>query len=195
MQKVTTFEGLCLPLRMDDVDTDLIIPAQYLTSVSAAGYGENLFKRLRDNPDFVFNQERYQQASILITQNNFGCGSSREHAVWAIKEAGFKAVIAHSFSDIFFNNSSKNGLLLVQLQDDTIKQLLDMAESAPLHLTIDLPQEKIVLANEDSISFTIEPFRKHCLVNGLDDLAYLQSYREDIEHYKRQHAVLEFAAT
>lgn len=189
MQKVTSISGKTIPLAMSDVDTDLIIPAQYLTAVTKKGYGENLFRRLRDaDPKFVFNQDKFSGANILITKNNFGCGSSREHAVWALQEAGIQAIIAMSFSDIFFSNSAKNGLLLIKLPEATINQMLSFAIDGNYILTIDIKKQSITSLNDKSIGFSIDPFRQYCLLNGLDDLDYLLSHKEQIETFWRKTA-------
>jgi 3-isopropylmalate/(R)-2-methylmalate dehydratase small subunit len=186
MQKVTSISGKAIPLTMNDVDTDLIIPAQYLTAVTKKGYGENLFRRLREaDPHFVFNQKKFSDANILIAQNNFGCGSSREHAVWALQEAGIQAIIAVSFADIFFSNSAKNGLLLITLPEPTINQMLQLAINSDYSLSIDIVNQKIT-SKEECFDFTLDPFRQYCLLNGLDDLDYLLSHQEKIETYWRK---------
>jgi 3-isopropylmalate/(R)-2-methylmalate dehydratase small subunit len=183
MNKIDKISGISIPLDMNNVDTDLIIPAQYLTSVKKQGFGEHLFQRLRDNnPDFVFNQKKYHAANILIAKENFGCGSSREHAVWALKEAGIEAIIAVSFADIFFNNAAKNGLLLIKQPKTIIEEMLG---SAPENYTIDLKKQTIE-ANQKMISFEIDHFNKYCFVEGLDELDYLISNLEKIKQYKSQ---------
>jgi 3-isopropylmalate/(R)-2-methylmalate dehydratase small subunit len=186
MKKIYQISGKTIPLAMNDVDTDLIIPAQYLTGVTKEGYGANLFKRLREaDANFVFNQDKYQQANILVTQANFGCGSSREHAVWALQEAGIQVIIATSFADIFFSNSSKNGLVLIQLPESDVNKLLAQAYEDDHQLTIDLEQQKITSAN-DSYDFEFDPFRKHCFINGLNDLDYLFSHILHIKNYENR---------
>jgi 3-isopropylmalate/(R)-2-methylmalate dehydratase small subunit len=199
MQKMTEITGTTIPLARNDIDTDLIIPAQYLTSTSKKGYGENLFIRLRQNdPDFVFNQAKYAGASILITQDNFGCGSSREHAVWALQEAGIKAIIATSFADIFFGNSAKNGLLLITLSPEIIQSLLHQAQTGNYQLTINLEKQTITSSANDnysavvarskatkqSIIFDINPFLRDCFMQGIDELEYLLSYQQEIKRHK-----------
>lgn len=186
MKKTHQISGTTIPLEMNDVDTDLIIPAQFLTAVTKAGYGENLFVRLRQtNPDFVFNQEKFKGANILITQNNFGCGSSREHAVWALQEAGIQAIIANSFADIFFSNSAKNGLVLITQPPETITKMLDNSKQGDYQLMISLDTLKITSSKQENFSFTFDPFRQHCLINGLDDLDYLLSHMQKIEKYEQ----------
>jgi len=187
MQKITQITGKAIPLNMNDVDTDLIIPAQHLTSVSRAGYGKNLFGRLKESdPHFVFNRAEFQGANILISGQNFGCGSSREHAVWALQEAGMQAVIAVSFGDIFFNNSSKNGLLLIQLPEKDIHTLLKLAADGQCHIDINIAQQTVTVNAQTSFQFAIDPFRKHCLLQGLDDLEYLLSHQSQIEAFARR---------
>lgn len=186
MQKIDEIFGKVIPLAMNDVDTDLIIPAQYLTSVSKQGYGENLFRRLKQSSaDFVFNKAEFKDASILVTQDNFGCGSSREHAVWALTQAGIKVVIAESFADIFFNNSAKNGLVLIQQPKDVIQKMLVQAESAEYHMTINLHEQSIT-ANDEVWEFELDPFHRYCFLNGLDELDYVISYQSDIDEFIKQ---------
>ncbi|MGB6976439.1 MAG: 3-isopropylmalate dehydratase small subunit, partial [Gammaproteobacteria bacterium] len=174
MQKITQVTGKGIPLAMDDVDTDLIIPAQYLTAVTKEGYGENLFRRLREaDSNFVFNQEKYIGANILLTKANFGCGSSREHAVWALQEAGIQAIVASSFADIFFSNSAKNGLILIKLPEITIDHMLKLADTGNYHLTIDIEKQQITSSSTEYFEFEMDLFQKYCFLNGLDDLDYL----------------------
>lgn len=183
MKAISIVKGKAVPFPMDHVDTDQIIPAQFLTSTSRDGYGQNLFRGLRDaSPEFFLNQERYKGGSILIAGSNFGCGSSREHAVWALTGAGFEAVVAKSFADIFSSNSAKNGLLLVSLSSDRVDQLLDKARSGSLELEIDL-QNQAITDGEVKDSFEYDAFRKYCLLNGLDDVDYIFSKREQVEKY------------
>lgn len=187
MEKVTTIKSQVVPVPMTDVDTDLIIPAQYLTSISRGGYGENVFRRLRDNdPKFSFNNPKYKQAQILVADDNFGCGSSREHAVWAIKEAGIRAVISKSFADIFYNNSAKNGLLLVKLPASVVDQMLrESAESETYIATVDLEHQYVATPDGKQHSFEFDSFRKYCLLNGLDDIEYIRSYSSDISEFRK----------
>jgi 3-isopropylmalate/(R)-2-methylmalate dehydratase small subunit len=190
MHKFQSLTSKVIPLPKNDVDTDQIIPAQYLTSTSRDGYGQNLFRRLRDTePDFPLNQPQFKDAEILLTGYNFGCGSSREHAVWAIAGANIKVVIAESFADIFANNSAKNGLLLVCLPKNVIERLLKKAENGDLSVTVDLEKQVVMvkegLSNENH-SFEYDPFRKHCLLNGLDDINYILSHGDDITKFREK---------
>lgn len=172
-----------MPLPMNDIDTDMVIPAQYMTSVSREGYGENLFRRLRDAvPSFPLNLPQYKSAQILIAGINFGCGSSREHAVWALASAGFKVVIAKSFADIFRSNAAKNGLLLIELKDSEVDSLLEQAKTG-LTLKVDL-EKQLVVNNNQEYHFEYDPFRKHCLLNGLEDIDYILSHKDKIATYR-----------
>lgn len=180
---------------MKDVDTDLIIPAQFLTSISRDGYGENLFRRLRDgDASFPFNQERYRGASILVADSNFGCGSSREHAVWALTGGGVRVVIAKSFADIFYNNSAKNGLLLVVLPGDVVDEILSSACREDLILTVDLAEQTVKYGGR-TFTFDYDPFRKHCLLNGLDDVQYIRSYENDINAFREAQERVRYMST
>ena len=185
MKAITHIKGIAIPMNITDIDTDIIIPAQYLTSTSQTGYGEHAFARLRAEKDFVLNQEKYKGAPVLLTGSNFGCGSSREHAVWAIKELGIDAIIAPSFADIFTNNAKKNGLLLIQQPQDVVDKLMQQATDSNLELTIDI--EKQTINTDDlSLEFTLNDFFKHCLINGLDELDYLISHKSKIKLFKNQ---------
>ncbi len=191
MQKFTVHKGLVAPMDRENVDTDAIIPKQFLKSIKKTGFGPNLFDEWRyldkgepgipesarkPNPDFVLNLPRYKGASILIARKNFGCGSSREHAPWALDQFGFRAVIAPSFADIFFNNCFKNGLLPIVLPEATVAQLFDEVAAFPgYQLTIDLERQVVVRQNRDEvvgeeIPFDVIAFRKYCLLNGFDDI-------------------------
>ncbi|NLY26651.1 MAG: 3-isopropylmalate dehydratase small subunit [Alcaligenaceae bacterium] len=186
MQAFTTHKGLVAPLDRENVDTDLIIPKQFLKSIKRTGFGPNLFDELRYldhgepgmdnstrplNPDFVLNQERYQGASILLARKNFGCGSSREHAPWALTQYGFRAIIAPSYADIFFNNSFKNGLLPIILPESQVARLFDDVKAFPgYQLLIDLERQVVVTQDNRELPFEVDPFRKHCLLNGFDDI-------------------------
>lgn len=186
MQAFTTHKGLVAPLDRENVDTDLIIPKQFLKSIKRTGFGPNLFDELRYldhgepgmdnstrplNPDFVLNQERYQGASILLARKNFGCGSSREHAPWALTQYGFRAIIAPSYADIFFNNSFKNGLLPIILPESQLARLFDDVKAFPgYQLLIDLERQVVVTQDNRELPFEVDPFRKHCLLNGFDDI-------------------------
>ncbi len=187
MQSFVTHKGLVAPLDRENVDTDLIIPKQFLKSIKRTGFGPNLFDELRYldhgepgmdhskrplNPDFVLNKPRYQGASILLTRKNFGCGSSREHAPWALDQFGFRAIIAPSFADIFFNNSFKNGLLPIVLSEDEVSRLFKEVEAQEgYELTIDLPQQIVTTPDGRQIPFDVEPSRKEKLLQGLDEIA------------------------
>ncbi|NYT70237.1 3-isopropylmalate dehydratase small subunit [Pusillimonas noertemannii] len=187
MQAFTTHKGLVAPLDRENVDTDLIIPKQFLKSIKRTGFGPNLFDELRYldhgepgmdnskrplNPEFSLNKPRYQGASILLTRKNFGCGSSREHAPWALDQYGFRAVIAPSYADIFFNNSFKNGLLPIVLPEDEVSRLFEeLYANVGYTLDIDLPRQVVVTPEGREIAFEVEPFRKHSLLNGLDEIA------------------------
>lgn len=187
-QKLTT---TAVPLRAENVDTDQIIPARFLTAVTKAGMGDGLFSSWRYNPDgtpkpdFVLNKPEYQSAQLLIAGRNFGSGSSREHAVWALTEYGFKAVITPGYGDIFYNNSLKNGLLPVVLPTETVNMLLDLVEEEPeTQITIDLQNQTVILPDGQQHKFDIDPFRKLCLINGVDDLGYLLSKAEKITAFE-----------
>lgn len=186
MHAFKTFTGIVIPLAMKNVDTDMIIPAQYLTQINRDGYGKFLFQRLKEyDANFVFNQEQYSAASILLTQSNFGCGSSREHAVWALQQAGIKVIIAESFSDIFFNNAAKNGLLLISFTKSIIDDLFQAAEKSQLAVTVNLEQQCINYA-EQHYHFEYDAFRKTCLINGYDDMDYLLSHLKEISAYQER---------
>lgn len=196
MEKFTKVTGVAVPLPMQDVDTDQIIPAQYLTSVSKAGYGANLFRRLRDNdPNFPLTQPRYKGAPILVADRNFGCGSSREHAVWALKDAGFRVIIGKSFADIFASNSAKNGLLLVVLPEKEIDDLFEAAQKGTISIAVDLDTQRVVLPDGRAIEFPYDSFRRHCLLHGLDDIDYILSHRERIEAFRKDQEKFRFANT
>ncbi|MFC4274641.1 3-isopropylmalate dehydratase small subunit [Achromobacter aloeverae] len=202
MQAFTTHEGLVAPLDRENVDTDLIIPKQFLKSIKRSGFGPNLFDELRYldhgepgmdnskrplNPDFVLNQPRYQGASILLARKNFGCGSSREHAPWALSQYGFRAIIAPSYADIFFNNSFKNGLLPVILSEFEVARLFDEVKAfAGYKLRIDLERQVVVAADGREIGFDIEPFRKYCLVNGFDDIGLTLRQSDKIRAFEAE---------
>lgn len=174
MQVFNSLQSLVIPLNINNVDTDMIIPAQFLKKIDRQGYGKNLFQRLRErDKEFVFNNSKYHSAEILITRANFGCGSSREHAVWALNQAGIKVIIAQSYSDIFYSNAAKNGLLLITLAEAIIEKLIKKAEISKLFLHIDLSQQTILLPDSQIIHFDYDPFRKTCLLKGQDDMDYL----------------------
>ncbi len=180
------FTSTALPLPLKDIDTDLIIPAEFLRTTTKEGLGQNLFRRLKDqNKDFPLNQPKYKKAEILIADSNFGCGSSREHAVWALIDAGFKVIIAPSFADIFSGNSAKNGLLLITLPPKTIKGLLKKATQNNYQITVNLKTQKIILPSSKTLSFPFDPFRKECFLKGLDDLDYLRRNLPKINQFQK----------
>jgi 3-isopropylmalate/(R)-2-methylmalate dehydratase small subunit len=188
MDKFTKISSVVTPLPMDDVDTDLIIPAQFLTSTSKDGYGQNLFRRLRDSePDSIFNKPETKNSKILLSANNFACGSSREHAVWAIMGYGFRVVIAKSFADIFTSNSAKNGLLLITLPGDVIDSLLRESSNKSLSATVDL-EEQVVSVGSATYNFSYDQFRKHCLIHGLDDIDYILDKKMEIDKFRNDQA-------
>jgi 3-isopropylmalate/(R)-2-methylmalate dehydratase small subunit len=191
MKPFTTHTGVAAPLDRADVDTDQLIPKQFLKRIERTGYGPFLFNDWRyapdgsERPDFILNQEPFRQASVLIGGANFGCGSSREHAVWALADFGFRAVIAPSFADIFSSNSLRCGFLPVQLDDATVSELMARASSeAPLSVTIDLEAETVV-AGTLKAHFDIEPFAQHCLLNGLDEIALSEQHKDEITDYEQ----------
>jgi 3-isopropylmalate/(R)-2-methylmalate dehydratase small subunit len=177
MDKFTTLTGVAAPLPIINVDTDKIIPKQHLKTVERTGLGKALFEELRyrddgsENPDFVLNQPAYRQAKILVAGENFGCGSSREHAPWALMDFGIRCVIASSFADIFYSNSFKNGMLLIKLPQQIVSELMDDAKNgANARLTVDLASQTITRPDGGTVKFDIDPFLKDCLLNGLDDI-------------------------
>ena len=202
MQKFTVHQGLVAPMDRENVDTDAIIPKQFLKSIRKTGFGQNLFDAWRyldpgfpgqdpgsrtPNPDFVLNQARYQGASILLARKNFGCGSSREHAPWALDQYGFRAIIAPSYADIFFNNSFKNGLLPIVLNEPQVAKLFDEALAFPgFRLTVDLERQVIVQPQGPEIAFDVEPFRKYCLFNGFDDIGLTLQKSDKIKAFEAQ---------
>lgn len=190
MRVFNTHLGKVIPLKMDHVDTDLIIPAQFLKQVTEKGYGESLFKRLRDErPDFIFNNELFQSASILVANENFGCGSSREHAVWALSQWGIQVVIAESFADIFHNNAFKNGLLLIKQEKSVIENIQSLAidMQGEFELKVDLQNSSLHFADQ-SIPFSCDEFNQYCLLNGVDELSYLLNSIEDIRSHQMDSA-------
>jgi len=202
MQKFTEVTGVVAPMDRPNVDTDAIIPKQYLKSIKRSGFGPNAFddwrylepgepgmdhSKRKINPDFVLNQKPYDQASVLLARENFGCGSSREHAVWALDDFGFRAVIAPSFADIFFNNSFKSGMLPIVLDADVVDQLFkDVEADKDYQLTINLEAQKITKPNGDVIDFDVDEFRKYCLLNGLDDIGLTLKHADDIRSYEEK---------
>jgi 3-isopropylmalate/(R)-2-methylmalate dehydratase small subunit len=202
MEKFTVHTGLVAPLDRENVDTDAIIPKQFLKSIKRTGFGPHLFDawrfldigepgmdltRRRPNPDFVLNQPIYRNATILLARKNFGCGSSREHAPWALQQYGFKAVIAPSFGDIFHNNSFKNGFLPIVLLDFQIDHLFQEVAAHPgFKLTIDLPAQTVSAPNEKPYHFDIDPFRRDCLVNGWDEIGLTLRHKDEIKAYEEK---------
>jgi len=185
MKKFSTLTSKVMPIPIKDIDTDMIIPAQYLTSIHREGYGQHLFARLKSmDSNFPSNQACYVDAEIMLADSNFGCGSSREHAVWALQQAGFKVIIAASFSDIFFNNGTKNGLLLIRLPEEVIQKLFN---ATPEQLTVALDNQTVTTPSGECYSFDYDPFRKHCLLECQDDLDYLLAHKREIAHYEKTH--------
>ncbi len=191
MQPFTQLTTTALPMRRENVDTDQIIPARYLTAVTKAGMGDGLFSWWRygrdgkPNPDFELNKPEYSGSQVLIAGRNFGSGSSREHAVWALTEYGFRAVIAPGFADIFYNNSLKNGLLPIALPEETVNMLWDLIEEEPTTtISIDLENQTVTLPDGQQMGFAIDDFRKTCLLDGLDDMGYLLAKDEGISAYE-----------
>jgi 3-isopropylmalate/(R)-2-methylmalate dehydratase small subunit len=205
MQQFTVHKGLVAPMDRENVDTDAIIPKQFLKSIRKTGFGQNLFDEWRyldhgepgqdpssrkPNPEFVLNQPRYAGASILLARKNFGCGSSREHAPWALDQYGFRALIAPSYADIFFNNCFKNGILPIQLSEAQVAQLFDEVAAFPGYaLTIDLDRQVIVKAQGEEIPFEVQPFRKYCLLNGFDDIGLTLRHAEKIKAFEAERLV------
>ncbi len=195
MHPFTTLTATAAPLRAENVDTDQIIPARYLTAVTKAGMGDGLFAAWRydangqPKPDFILNQPQFGGAQVLIAGRNFGSGSSREHAVWALTEYGFRAVISPGFADIFYNNSLKNGLLPITLPEATVNMLLDLVEEQPdTRIAIDLAAQTVTLPDGQQADFAIDPYRKLCLLDGLDDLGYLLAQDAAIAAYEGRSA-------
>ncbi|MCC6206625.1 MAG: 3-isopropylmalate dehydratase small subunit [Gammaproteobacteria bacterium] len=202
MEKLDKLTGIVVPLDRVNVDTDAIIPKQFLKSIKRSGFGPNLFDEWRYldhgepgmdasrrvvNPDFVLNQPRYRDASILLARDNFGCGSSREHAVWALEDYGFRVVIAPSFADIFYNNCFKNGVLPAALPADVVDGLFRAVEAEPGYtLAVDLAAQEIATPAGVRHGFAIDPFRKHCLLNGLDEIGLTLEHRADIAAYEER---------
>lgn len=202
MQKFSIETGIVIPMDRPNVDTDAIIPKQFLKSIKRTGFGPNLFDEWRyldhgepgqdcshrpKNPDFELNQERYQGGTILLARENFGCGSSREHAVWALDDFGIRVILAPSFADIFFSNTSKNGILAIKLEETLIDKLFEQVEAAPgYQLKVDLPAQTITLPDGETISFEIDSFKKHCLIEGLDDIGLTLQHTADIEAYEEK---------
>jgi 3-isopropylmalate/(R)-2-methylmalate dehydratase small subunit len=202
MQAFTVHKGLVAPMDRANVDTDAIIPKQFLKSIARTGFGPNLFDEWRyldrgepgqdpaarkPNPDFVLNQPRYAGASVLLARENFGGGSSREHAPWALQQYGFRAILAPSFADIFFNNCFKNGVLPIQLPESQVARLFDEVAAFPGYaLTVDLPRQVIVKPDGSELPFDVQPFRKYCLVNGFDDIGLTLRHADKIRAFEAE---------
>lgn len=202
MKKYKSFSGVVVPLDRANVDTDMIIPKQFLKSIKRSGFGQNLFDELRYldeglpdqdasqrplNPDFVLNQPRYQGASVLLARKNFGCGSSREHAPWALEDYGFRCIIAPSYADIFFNNCFKNGVLPIVLEDEIIDRLFSEVEKHEGYsIRVDLAAQTLTLPDGEQIGFAVDSFRKHCLLNGLDDIGITLEDADAIRAFEQQ---------
>jgi 3-isopropylmalate/(R)-2-methylmalate dehydratase small subunit len=200
MKPFTTLTGLVAPMDRSNVDTDLIIPKQFLKSIKRSGFGPNLFDQVRYldegypgmdnskrplNPDFELNKPRYAGAEVLLARKNFGCGSSREHAPWALEDYGFRAIIAPSFADIFYNNCFKNGLLPIVLPESTVDRLFKaVAETEGYRLTIDLENQQVLTPEGETFEFEVNSFRKHCLINGLDDIGLTLQDADAIKAYE-----------
>ena len=204
MNKFTLHTGVAAPMDRANIDTDMIIPKQFLKSIKRSGFGKNLFDELRYldegqpdqectgrplNKDFVLNQSRYQGTSVLLARENFGCGSSREHAPWALEDFGIRSVIAPSFAEIFYNNCFKNGLLPIVLSEEQVDQLFtEVQANEGYELTVNLEEQIVMTPSGEKIAFEIDGFRKHCLLNGLDDIGLTLQHADDIRAYeaKRQ---------
>ena len=205
MDKFVRLEGLVAPLDRANVDTDAIIPKQFLKSIKRSGFGPNLFDEWRymdigqpgedcsnrpRNPNFVLNQERYRGAQILLTRKNFGCGSSREHAPWALLDFGFRVILAESFADIFFNNCSKNGILPIILPANEIEALFQLVAVTPGYkLVVDLPAQVVICPDGHAMPFAIDAFRKECLINGWDDVGLTMRHAEKIRAFEEKRRV------
>ncbi|UXZ55870.1 3-isopropylmalate dehydratase small subunit [Halomonas sp. 7T] len=203
MKKFERFEGVVAPLDRANVDTDLIIPKQFLKSIKRTGFGVNLFDELRYldegqpgqdcsqrplNNEFVLNQPRYQGAEVLLARRNFGCGSSREHAPWALEDFGFKVVIAPSFADIFYNNAFKNGILLITLAEEEVDRLFAEVEANDgYQLDVDLEHQRVITPSGEILEFEVDEFRKHCLLNGLDDIGITLQDEDAIRCFEAKH--------
>jgi 3-isopropylmalate/(R)-2-methylmalate dehydratase small subunit len=193
MDKFTKLEGVAAPLKMINVDTDMIIPAKYLKTIKRTGLGTALFSTMRynsdgsENPDFVLNKPAYRNSKILVADDNFGCGSSREHAPWALLDFGIRCVISTSFADIFYNNCFKNGILPIVVSPEDLEKLFDDAErGANATLTVDLENQEIRGPDGGKVKFDVDPFRKHCLLNGLDDIGLTMTKKAKIDSYEEK---------
>ncbi len=205
MRALKQHQGIVAPMDRSNVDTDMIIPKQFLKSIKRTGFGPNLFDELRYldegqpdqdcskrplNPDFVLNQERYKNASVLLARSNFGCGSSREHAPWALEDYGFRVIIAPSFADIFYNNCFKNGLLPIVLEEEIVEQLFQETYSTEgYQLSVDLEAKTVTTPSGEAFSFEVDDFRRHCLLNGLDDIGVTLEDADLIREYENRRRV------
>ena len=196
MQQFTTLTGVAAPLPLINVDTDMIIPKQFLKTIKRSGLGKNLFDEMRyledgsENPDFVLNKPAYRNAEILIAGENFGCGSSREHAPWALLDFGIRCIIAPSFADIFYNNCFKNGILPIVLPQEQVDELMREAEKGEnARMTVDLENQEITTSEGKTFRFEIDSFKKHCLLEGLDDIALTMARIDSIAEYERKMAL------
>lgn len=197
MQKFDVLTGVAAPLPILNIDTDMIIPKQYLKTIKRTGLGKGLFSEMRyredgsENPDFVLNKDAWRKAEILVAGDNFGCGSSREHAPWALLDFGIRCVISTSFADIFYNNCFKNGILPIVVSPEDLKKLMDDAErGANATLTVDLANQVIKGPDGGEVSFDIDPFKKHCLLNGLDDIGLTLEKAPEIAAFEAQNATV-----
>ena len=193
MDKFTTLTGIAAPMPLVNIDTDMIIPTQFLKTIHRSGLGKNLFDEMRydpqgnEIPDFVLNQPAYREAQILVAGDNFGCGSSREHAPWALLDFGIRCVISTSFADIFFNNCFKNGILPITLPQEAVDVLMDDAQKgANARMTVDLENQTVSTSDGQEFHFDIDPFRKHCLLNGLDDIGLTMEKAASIDTFEDQ---------
>ena len=191
MRKFTKLTAVAAPLSIVNCDTDKIIPARFLKTIKRTGLGKNLFNDIRyrrdgsEDPDFVLNKPAYRKAEILVAADNFGCGSSREHAPWALADFGIRCVISTNFADIFYSNSFKNGILLIKVKPDELKKLMDDAErGANARLTVDLEKQEITGPDGGTIKFDLDPFKKHCLLNGLDDIGLTLQKKPKIDDFE-----------
>ena len=195
MEKFTKLRGVAAPFNMINIDTDKILPKQFLKTIKRSGLGKHLFTELRytddgsENPDFVLNKTSYRDSNIIVAGDNFGCGSSREHAPWALLDFGIKCVISTSFADIFYNNCFKNGILPIVVNKQQLDQLMDDAENgANAVLDVDLEAQEIIRPSGEKVTFEIDEFRKHCLINGLDDIGLTMEKEENIDNFEKRRA-------
>lgn len=195
MEKFTTVEAVAAPMPLVNIDTDMIIPKNFLKTIKRTGLGANLFDEMRfdddknEIPDFVLNKPAYRNAEILVAGDNFGCGSSREHAPWALRDFGIRCIISTSFADIFFNNSFKNGILPIVLPEEDVKALMDDAGNGEnARLTVDLENQEITRPDGSKIAFNVDPFRKQCLMEGLDDIGLSLQKKSSIDSFEEKHA-------